>query len=624
MAGTVTHADARHTQADIRMSESGIGEKDQTSVVPDRDLHVYAGRPLAFLLRYMRNRMMAHVMVFGSVGLAIGCAVLSSYAIRHLVDVMTATAHDGPVQAVWMAVAVLAGLIALDNLGWRIAGWFASRTFIEMTGDIRRDLFRFLTGHSPAYFAERMPTSLAARIATAGNVCFTIENLLAWSVLPPALHVLLSVTLMLTVSWLMGGVTVILAAALCLLMFRLAVRGRKLHGDYAAAAAGLEGETLDVMGNIALVRAFGMRRQELMRFNTMAGKEMGQRLRSQRYMEKLRMLHGALTALLTVGLLFWTVMLWQYGKASVGEVVMVITLGFAILYGTRDLALALVETVQYNARLSEVLSALLVPHDMPDKEDAVPHPGPVRGEIVFENVGFAYPGAGNVLDGFNLLIAAGTRVGLVGRSGSGKSTVLALLQRLRFVQAGRILIDGEDICSLTDDGLRACLSIVPQDVSLLHRTVLENIRYGRPEATDDAVRAAAEAAGCAEFIEAMPEGFQTLVGDRGVKLSGGQRQRIAIARAFLRNAPILILDEATSALDTESEAHVQKALERLMVGRTVIAVAHRLSTLRNFDRIVVMQNGRIVEDGAPALLEQQDGPYKHFLNQQVTHTNDVA
>ncbi|MFT9332762.1 MAG: ATP-binding cassette domain-containing protein, partial [Acetobacter persici] len=181
-----------------------------------------------------------------------------------------------------------------------------------------------------------------------------------------------------------------------------------------------------------------------------------------------------------------------------------------------------------------------------------------------------------------------------------------------------------DIRSLTDDGLRACLSIVPQDVSLLHRTVMENIRYGRPDAADDAVKAAAAAAGCADFIEAMPEGFETLVGDRGVKLSGGQRQRIAIARAFLRNAPILILDEATSALDTESEAHVQKALERLMVGRTVIAVAHRLSTLRNFDRIVVMQDGRIVEDGSPTLLEQQDGPYKNFLNQQVTHSNDVA
>lgn len=232
---------------------------------------------------------------------------------------------------------------------------------------------------------------------------------------------------------------------------------------------------------------------------------------------------------------------------------------------------------------------------------------------------FAYPGGEPVLAHFNLHITAGSRVGLVGRSGSGKSTVLALLQRMRFVQSGSVLIDGQDIRDLTDDALRACLSVVPQDVSLLHRSVMENIRYGRPDASDEAVRAAAAAAGCATFIDALAEGFETIVGDRGVKLSGGQRQRIAIARAFLRNAPILVLDEATSALDTESEEHVQRALDRLMVGRTVIAVAHRLSTLRNFDRIVVMQDGRIAEDGSPAQLERQNGLYSQFLNRQMAH-----
>ncbi|MCP1194539.1 ABC transporter ATP-binding protein/permease [Acetobacter senegalensis] len=594
--------------------------KEQLAImVPDKDLPRYAGHPVRFLLRYMRCRGFAHCMVFGAVAAAIGCSVMSSYGIRHLVDIMTSIPHGAPTKAAWGAVGLLIGLIVADNLSWRVAGWFASGTFVAVTGDIRQDLFRFLTGHSPAYFADRMPTSLATRIATAGNVSFIIENMLAWNVLPPALNVVLSVTLMLSVSWVMGAATVITASGLCFLMFRLAVRGRSLHGLYAEAAAGLEGETLDVMGNIALVRAFGMRWRERQRFNTLAQREMGQRLKSLRYMERLRMVHAALTAVLTTGLLIWAVLLWQWGQATVGQVVMVITLGFAILHGTRDLAMSLVETIQHNARLSEVLSALLVPHDMPDAEDATEMEGPVKGDVAFRDVDFAYAGGTAVLSDFNLHITAGSRVGLVGRSGSGKSTVLALLQRLRFVQSGKILIDGQDIRGLTDDALRACLSIVPQDVSLLHRSVLENIRYGRPDATDEQVRAAAMAAGCAGFIEAMPERFQTIVGDRGVKLSGGQRQRIAIARAFLRNAPILILDEATSALDTESEEHVQKALDRLMMGRTVIAVAHRLSTLRNFDRIVVMQDGRIVEDGPPAVLEQQDGPYRYFLSKQVAH-----
>ncbi|MFT8861731.1 MAG: ABC transporter ATP-binding protein [Acetobacter fabarum] len=587
--------------------------------VPDEALPAYAGRPVSFLLRYMRARPVGHALVFGAVGGAISCIVLSSYGIRHLVDLMTSHSGAAAVSGVWAAVGVLIGLIVADNICWRIAGWFAARTFVAVTGDIRQDLFRFLTGHSPAYFADRMPASLAARIATAGNVSFTIENMLAWNVLPPSLNVLLSVVLMLSVSLTMGGATVLLAGGLCLIMFRLALKGRRLHGHYAVAAAGLEGETLDVMGNIALVRAFGMRNRERQRFNALTEREMGERLKSLRYMEQLRMIHAGMTAVLTTGLLVWAVLLWQWQQASVGQVVMVITLGFAILHGTRDLALALVETIQHNARLSEVLSSLLVPHDMPDPQVAADLPSPVRGDVRFGDVTFAYPGGEPVLAHFNLHIAAGSRVGLVGRSGSGKSTVLALLQRMRFVQSGSILIDGQDIRELTDDALRACLSVVPQDVSLLHRSVMENIRYGRPDASDEAVRAAAAAAGCATFIDALSEGFETIVGDRGVKLSGGQRQRIAIARAFLRNAPILILDEATSALDTESEEHVQRALDRLMVGRTVIAVAHRLSTLRNFDRIVVMQDGRIAEDGSPAQLEQQNGLYSQFLNRQMAH-----
>ncbi len=598
-----------------------VGDRPVTShvTVPDEVLPRYAGRPVSFLLRYMRARLLGHALVFGAVAGAISCIVLSSYGIRHLVDLMTSHGGASVVASVWAAVGVLVGLIVADNICWRIAGWFAARTFVAVTGDIRQDLFRFLTGHSPAYFADRMPASLAARIATAGNVSFTIENMLAWNVIPPSLNVLLSVALMLSVSWTMGGATVLLAGGLCLVMFRLALKGRRLHGHYAVAAAGLEGETLDVMGNIALVRAFGMRNRERQRFNVLTEREMGERLKSLRYMEQLRMIHAGMTAVLTTGLLVWAVLLWQWQQASVGQVVMVITLGFAILHGTRDLALALVETIQHNARLSEVLSSLLVPHDMPDPQVAADLPSPVRGDVRFGDVTFAYPGGAPVLAHFNLHMAAGSRVGLVGRSGSGKSTVLALLQRMRFVQSGSILIDGQDIRDLTDDALRACLSVVPQDVSLLHRSVMENIRYGRPDASDEAVRAAASAAGCATFIDALSNGFETIVGDRGVKLSGGQRQRIAIARAFLRNAPILVLDEATSALDTESEEHVQRALDRLMVGRTVIAVAHRLSTLRNFDRIVVMQDGRIAEDGSPAQLERQNGLYSQFLNRQMAH-----
>ena len=210
----------------------------------------------------------------------------------------------------------------------------------------------------------------------------------------------------------------------------------------------------------------------------------------------------------------------------------------------------------------------------------------------------------------------GERIGLVGPSGGGKSTLFALLQRFYDAQGGRILIDGQDIARVTQESLREAIGVVPQDISLFHRSVMENIRYGRPDSTDDEVLDAAFAARC-DFIEDLPNGMRTLVGDRGMRLSGGQRQRIAIARAFLKNAPLLLLDEATSALDSESEEAIREALSRLMHGRTVIAIAHRLSTVRNFDRIVVLEAGKVVQDGPPDVLFHREGVYRRLVQREM-------
>jgi ATP-binding cassette, subfamily B, bacterial len=223
-----------------------------------------------------------------------------------------------------------------------------------------------------------------------------------------------------------------------------------------------------------------------------------------------------------------------------------------------------------------------------------------------------------VLTEFTLDVPAGQKVGLVGRSGAGKSTIISLLQRLYDPDSGDVLIDNQNIAHVTQESLRGSIAVVQQDISLLHRSVLENIRYGSPEASNEEVYRAVEAALCTEFISRLPEGFDTLVGARGMKLSGGQRQRLAIARAFLRDAPIVLLDEATSSLDTESEQSIQEALSRLLKGRTVIAIAHRLSTLDLFDRIVVLDRGRIVEDGAPPrLLQIKGGVYSRMYGRQL-------
>jgi ATP-binding cassette subfamily B protein len=236
--------------------------------------------------------------------------------------------------------------------------------------------------------------------------------------------------------------------------------------------------------------------------------------------------------------------------------------------------------------------------DPPDARQLIP----LGGSISFLGVCFSYPNGERVLQDFTLHIPAGQKVGLMGRSGAGKSTVLALLQRLYDPERGQVLIDEQDVAGVTQESLRRALAVVHQDVSLFHRSILENLRYGRPDATDAEVYAAAEAAHCTEFIRQLPEGFETTVGERGLKLSGGQRQRLAIARAFLCNAPMILLDEATSALDTAAEQLIQDALARLFSGRTVIAATHRLSTLASFDRVIVLEHKGVAGDGSVAEL----------------------
>jgi ATP-binding cassette, subfamily B, bacterial len=344
-------------------------------------------------------------------------------------------------------------------------------------------------------------------------------------------------------------------------------------------------------------------------------RELTARGRSLRYLEKLRLTHAGITVVLTIALLAWAITLWQRGAATTGDVVLVCTLGLSILSATRDLAVALVDVTQHVARLTEAIATLLLPHELKDHPEAEPL---VKSgaAITFNNISFRYPGGSQVFDKFSLRIQPGQRVGLVGQSGGGKSSLFTLLQRFYDVQRGSITIDGQDIARVTQQSLREVISVVPQDISLFHRSIMENIRYGRPNATDNEVLRAAIAARC-DFIDTLPQGMATIVGDRGIKVSGGQRQRIAIARAFLKDAPILLLDEATAALDTESEEAIREALARLMRGRTVIAIAHRLATLRHFDRVVLLQSGRIIEDGPPDILLQGKGPYRELVAREL-------
>jgi ATP-binding cassette subfamily B protein len=573
----------------------------------------YANRPLPFVLRYLRRRLASHVAIFSAVVAAVACSVGTQYGVKYLVDGLSA----GPARAesVWLAFVFLMSLIAADNFLWRIASWTASFTFVGVTGDLRRDIFRHLTGHAPSYFSDRLPGMLTSRITATSNAVYTVENMFVWNVLPPCIATIVAIGLIGTVSLAMAAGLIVVAGAMVIAMFRLAAAGRPLHDEFADKAAAVDGEMVDVINNMPLVRAFCGLSIEHDRFDATVNRELTARGRSLRYLEKLRITHAAITVAMTIALLAWVVVLWQGGSATTGDVVLVCTLGLSILSATRDLAVALVDVTQHFARLTEAVATLLLPHELRDHPEAEPL---IKSgaAIAFNNISFRYPGGLQVFDKFSLRLQPGQRVGLVGHSGGGKSTLFVLLQRFYDVELGSVTIDGQDIARVTQQSLRQAISVVPQDISLFHRSIMENIRYGRPNATDDEVLRAAIAARC-DFVETLPEGLATTVGDRGVKLSGGQRQRIAIARAFLKDAPILLLDEATAALDSESEEAIREALARLMRGRTVIAIAHRLATLRNFDRVVVLQSGRIVEDGPPDRLMQGGGPYRELITQEM-------
>ena len=584
----------------------------------------YAERPFALLAQYVKVRPVAHAAILIAVLGAVGCSVGAQYGVKVLVDTLSGGLYaDGNVRNAWLGLVLLATLIAADNLLWRVASWIASYTFVAVTGDLRRDLFRHLTGHAPSYFAERMPGTLTSRITATSNAVYTLQNMFVWNVLPPCVATIVAIAFVVTVSAPMAAVLMVLAGILVLAMFRLAAAGRPLHHEFANRAAAVDGEMVDVVGNMSLVWSFCGLGREHSRFDATIDREMAARRRSLLYLEKLRLLHAGVTVFLTIGLLGWAIVLWQNGAATTGDVVLVCTLGLSILHATRDLAVALVDVTQHLARLSEALATLLIPHHLRDHAKAT---SLVRSgaTVAFEDVAFCYPDGRRVFTDFSLRIESGQRAGLVGQSGFGKSTLFALLQRFYDVQGGRILLGGQDIAGVTQESLRAAIAIVPQDISLFHRSIMENIRYGRPDASDAEVHEAVVAANCADFIENLPKGTATIVGDRGVKLSPGQRQRIGIARAFLKDAPILLLDEATSALDSESEEVVRQALDRLMGGRTVIAIAHRLSTLRSFDRIVVLQAGAVCEDGAPQVLVQRKGVYSNLVRREVARLGKQA
>jgi len=409
-------------------------------------------------------------------------------------------------------------------------------------------------------------------------------------------------------------------AAYAVLLRFFVPRMREASRAMSEMRSQLSGRVVDAYTNILTVKLFARPRDE----DAFVRDAVDEHTAAFRTQQRLITLFGfsliMMNAVMIVSSAAIAVWLWIGGHIAVGGVAMTLPLTWQIANMAGWVAQNVTGIFENVGTVQDGMKSIAVERTMPDRPGAVPlHVG--RGEVRLEAVTFGYGTTRGVLHGIDLTLAPGERVGLVGRSGAGKSTLVNLLLRFYEVEGGRILIDGQDIAGVTQESLRAQIAMVTQDTSLLHRTIADNIRYGRPEATDAEVREAARRAHAIEFIEGLEDwqgrrGFEAQVGERGVKLSGGQRQRVALARVILKNAPILVLDEATSALDSEAEAAIQEQLDDLMRGRTVLAIAHRLSTIARMDRLVILDRGAIIEAGTHAELLALGGHYADLWERQ--------
>jgi ATP-binding cassette subfamily B protein len=546
------------------------------------------------------------------------CGILIPYALARIIKGVTA-AQAGSTAAVAHLQGPLLLFIALcagELIFGRLGGAIQIRLGPRQRQAVTRAIYHYLQHHSYRYFSSNFAGALAHRIAeTSTGVTQTLWALITefW---PIVIVIGVAVVLLFQVHAQLGWFFLIWALAFTGVSFLLARHCRPYAQAAAAARSETTGTVVDSVTNLVSARLFARLGFERNNLEHNLTREMKSILLSHKYSERIRWFQFSAAAVLKVGVLYYALRLWGQGQIGVGDFVMAVSLSLLVINEARNLSRRFLEFFEYIGNVANGVHTIVRAHELIDAPGA--RAAAIgRGEIEFRTVDFGYTSARKVFDGLSVRIPAGQRVGLVGLSGSGKSSFVSLILRLYDPQGGAILIDGVDIRTMTQDSLHAQLSLIPQDPGLFHRTLRENIRYGRLEASDAEVVEAARKAHAHEFIAQIREGYDSLVGERGVKLSGGQRQRIAIARVILKDAPVLILDEATSALDSITEHAIQETLDSVMRGKTVIVVAHRLSTIAHLDRILVFEDGRIIEDGTHAELLARRGAYYRLWSRQA-------
>lgn len=541
---------------------------------------------------------------------------ISSFLIKYIIDSLVESKSKNIENLVFPSIFIVLNFILLDNFTWRLISYINFKYQAIIKNKIVIDTTSYILSSPQSYFYNNFSGRIATHINTLSDNIIRI----LYPIIP---HFTRNTSLLIISLFLVYNVNIyffctMLLWAILFLSFSFAMSIRLVHlsDAYANSESSISGSLVDAISNVSNIRFFARISFEISFLTNLLNLRKKNFQNEELFILIMNSIQGVLISIMLGFMIYFLLQLYKVNGVSIGDFALILGITMEIAYITWFTMNQVNEFHQALGKSKQSFNSLNVLHDIQDKEYAT-NLVVKQGEITFLDVKFQYKGMAPLFHNKSVSIEGGQKVGLVGYSGGGKSTFVNLILRIYDVSSGKILIDGHDIREVTQESLRNSIGIIPQEPSLFNRSLLENIRYGRIEASDDEVIEAAKRAYAHDFIIKLPEGYNSPVGERGVKLSGGQRQRIAIARAILKNAPILILDEATSQLDSVTENEIQTSLWNLMQGKTTIVIAHRLSTLLRMDRILVFNQGKIVEEGSHSYLSSKNGLYKNLWNAQI-------